>query len=407
MEYQYSGPGDAVTLEREDLGEPCRVGTVVASERRKLVVTDDHSCTSATHTTFPSTSLDVPIVPTPLIEEVEDQIPPTETQGEVDVCPVPATPTVTPAATKASLPAVLTKDLAAPTAATVATPSLLTATPREITTTPIEMTATPIEMTATPIEIPTTPSEVLATPTEVTATPTEAGAVVAEWDVEESATPATNATLLPAMTATLLPTESAAMPLVKEILVPLERYQTEPSGAAAPSASQENVIAQVKIDGDEEVDQLSDGETLDSDCLENKAEDEDLYEDDDIEHRTESDTTRIGPDTSGDLTPESLTDDCPSDDEDEKFADALSNPIDEMPDESATERDPQPTPPADGAHGDSPMSDGSTHEIVDTATPQATATPRTPYHLRQREPVDYRKMHMGAVTQTATNLLTK
>ncbi|KAF6204904.1 hypothetical protein GE061_019068 [Apolygus lucorum] len=393
MEYQYSGPGDAVTSKREDLGEPCRVGTVVASERRKLVVTDDHSCTSATPTTFPSTSLDVPIVPTPLTEEVEDQFPPTETQGEVDVCPVPATPTVAPTAAEASLPAVLTKDLAAPTAATIATPSLLPATPREITAIPFEMPfempATPIEMTATPIEIPTTPSEVIATPIEVTATP------------------ATNATLLPATTATLLPTESAAMPLVKEILVPLERHQTEPSGAEASSASQENVIAQVKIDGDEEVDQPSDGETLDSDCLENKAEDEDLYEDDDIEHRTESDTTRIGPDTSGDLTPESLTDDCPSDDEDEKFADALSNPIDEMPDESATEQDPQPAPPADGAHGDSPMSNGSTHEIVDTATPQATATPRTPYHLRQREPVDYRKMHMGAVTQTATNLLTK
>ncbi|KAF6198900.1 hypothetical protein GE061_006923 [Apolygus lucorum] len=222
MEYQYSGPGDAVTLEREDPREPCRVGTVVASERRKLVVTDDHSCTSATHTTFPSTSLDVPIVPTPLTEEVEDQFPPTETQGEVDVCPVPATPTVAPTAAEASLPAVLTKDSAAPTAATIATPSLLPATPREITARPFEMPATPCEMTATPIEIPTTPSEVIATPTEVTATP------------------ATNATLLPATTATLLPTESAAMPLVKEILVPLERHQTEPSGAAAPSASQEN-----------------------------------------------------------------------------------------------------------------------------------------------------------------------
>ncbi|KAF6198823.1 hypothetical protein GE061_006846 [Apolygus lucorum] len=371
MEYQYSGPGDGVTSEREDLGEPCRVGTVVTSERRKPVVTNVHSCTSATATVFPSTSLDVSGVPAPLIEEVEDHFPPTETRGEVDVCPVPATPTAAPAATETSLPAVLTTDLATPTAATVATPSLLS----EI-----------------PLEVPATPTAIPATPTEVPATPTEASPVVAEWDVEESAPPATNATLLSATTATLCPTAPAAMPLAEEVLQPLERPQAKPSSPAAPSAARESVIAQSGVPDESFLDTNGDQAAPCSEETpnfpEDKAEDEDLYEDDDIEHRTESDTTRIEPDTSGDLTPESLTDDCPSDDEDEKFADALSNSIDEMPDGSSTERDTQPTPPADGTHGDSPMSDGSTHAIVDTATPQAMATPRTPMSLQRTEQVE-------------------
>ncbi|KAF6213011.1 hypothetical protein GE061_010725 [Apolygus lucorum] len=122
---------------------------------------------------------------------------------------------------------------------------------------------------------------------------------------------------------------------------------------------------------------------------------------------TSSDPTTERPGTSSDPTPQPMTDNYPTDDEDEQFSDALSSQTSENhvqhPSESVTEQ-----------HGFSNASQDSnvaTDEVqpaeIHTAMQQDTATPHTPYKLRQRAPVDYRKLHLGAITQTATDLLTK
>ncbi|KAF6197762.1 hypothetical protein GE061_008728, partial [Apolygus lucorum] len=88
----------------------------------------------------------------------------------------------------------------------------------------------------------------------------------------------------------------------------------------------------------------------------------------------------------------------PSDDEDEQFVDALTLP----PQEQYT----VPLPIKEEPSNDDQIlsSNDVTEEVPPTIREhQVTASP---YKLRQREPVDYRKLHMGAVTQATTNLLT-
>ncbi|KAF6202142.1 hypothetical protein GE061_004540 [Apolygus lucorum] len=102
MEYQYSGPGGTTMSEREDRNELCTVGTVLASERRKSVVTTDYSCTSATHTTLPSTSPDVAAAASPRVSDNEDDYSLVRAQPGKDVLMVPAVPTATSTATSAT-----------------------------------------------------------------------------------------------------------------------------------------------------------------------------------------------------------------------------------------------------------------------------------------------------------------
>ncbi|KAF6215803.1 hypothetical protein GE061_000138 [Apolygus lucorum] len=235
MKYQHGGPCGATTLEQEDLSEPCTVGTVMASERRKPVVTNDYSCTSATHTTFPSTSLDVTVAPSLLSAVNEDNCTRIIAREETDVSSAPTTPTAT----------------------------LLPATPTETPATLTETGTTDLEHT---IEEPATPATTATLlPATLTATPV-ADDVTMQWErsIAEVATPA--------MTATLLPATLTAMPLAEDVPMTLEPHLAESATPTTPTETREHTIAHLRITGNDEGNQPNANETLDNDGLEERRE---------------------------------------------------------------------------------------------------------------------------------------
>ncbi|KAF6206113.1 hypothetical protein GE061_017338, partial [Apolygus lucorum] len=178
----------------------------------------------------------------------------------------------------------------------------------------------------------------------------------------------------------------------------------------------------MNITGDEKVDQPGEEEVLDNEYLEEWEQPQSHMEEpgeweliptdqwmetgpefedvvaDKLNHLSEEDLEPTG---------EPMTDNYPTDDEDEQFSDALSS-------QTSEKLVQHPSEPVTEQHGFSNVSQGSnvaTDEVppaeIHTAMQRDTATPHTPYKLRQREPVDYRKLHLGAITQTATDLLTK
>ncbi|KAF6199248.1 hypothetical protein GE061_007273 [Apolygus lucorum] len=359
MKYQHGGPCGATTSEQEDLGEPCTVGMVMASERRKHVVTNDYSCTSATHTTFPSTSLDVTIAPSLLSAVNEDNCTRTIAREETDVSSAPATPTAT----------------------------LLPATPTETPATLTETGTTDLEHTMEEPATPATTATLL--PATLTATPV-ADDVTMQWEqsIAEVATPA--------MTATLLPATQTAMPSAEHVPMTLERYQAESATPATPAMfhptttpeTWENTIAHLKITGNKEVNQPNTDETPENDCFKERREFEEWEQ---LQPRTEN------------LIPTDRWTE-PGPEFDEVVAEKLNH---------LKEKDLVPTwemlqqfrelsrPPSEEG-----CRLGVTHWLEPT---QATvgpfdpgpwnkrteAAPHTPYKLWQREPVDYRKTTHG------------
>ncbi|KAF6210591.1 hypothetical protein GE061_013697 [Apolygus lucorum] len=473
MEYQYSGPGGANMSEREDRNELCTVGTVLASERRKSVVTTDYSCTSATHTTLPSTSPDVAAAASPRVSGDEDDYSLVRAQPGKDVLMVPATPTATPTATPATtermsaatLTTTLVTEMRPTTSATAETrcPTTSTATPATTErmsaatlTTTLVTDMHPTTSATTETLRPTTPTATSAT-TELMfpATPTATSATTEKLLTATEAATTTTAALR--MTTTLPLTTPTTMRLDEGVHMPAERCPAGFSDTETPPEAVRQIIAQMNITGDEKVDQPGEEEVLDNEYLEeweqpqshmeepgeweliptdqwtetgpefedvvadklNHLSEEDLEptgetpdeiwseDDEDVKPGRSSDPTTERPGTSSDPTPQPMTDNYPTDDEDEQFSDALSSQTSENlvqhPSESVTEQ-----------HGYSNASQDSnvaTDEVppaeIHTAMQQDTATPNTPYKLRQRAPVDYRKLHLGAITQTATDLLTK
>ncbi|KAF6217112.1 hypothetical protein GE061_001465 [Apolygus lucorum] len=235
MEYQHYGSRGATMTEKKEVDKPCTVGTVLVSERRKPVVTDNEGCATATLTTFPSTSPGITVVPPPtiLVNEVKCDQPRT-----VVYPTTPATMTATApweqAVADSTTPAVLTKaslwehvvaDSATHTTLTTpvpfkqdiadpATPAMQTANSlTDVGTTSLRPavvdTGTPAILTATPATLAaTTPVEVTvadaATPEMLTTTPQTLISV--EPTIADPATPAMPATL-PAMLPPAMPPE--------------------------------------------------------------------------------------------------------------------------------------------------------------------------------------------------------
>ncbi|KAF6202653.1 hypothetical protein GE061_003052 [Apolygus lucorum] len=253
MEYQYSGPGGTTMSEREDRNELCTVGTVVASERRKSVVTTDYSCTSATHTTLPSTSPDVTVATSPRVSDDEDDYSLIRAQQDTDVLLVPATPTATPTATAVLPPEALTAVLAKEPKMPRPTTSATEMRPTTSATTETLRPPTPTTTSATTeLTFPATPTTTSAT-TETLLTATEA---------------ATTTTAAQIMTTTLPLTTPTTMQLDEGVHLPAERRPAELRDQDTPPEAVRHIIAQMKITGGREVDQPSDDEALDNDCLE-------------------------------------------------------------------------------------------------------------------------------------------
>ncbi|KAF6198766.1 hypothetical protein GE061_006788 [Apolygus lucorum] len=177
---------------KEEVNEPFTVGTVLVSERRKPVVSDNESCATATLTTVPSTSLGTTVVPldTLSVNEVGSEHPETVADPATPAKQTANLPTDVGITSQRSAvvdtgtPAVLTATPATLAAATTveeavaapATPDMLTATIQDSLTrtaepavadavTPEMLTVMPAMPTATPQDneiTSTTPVEVEA-----------------------------------------------------------------------------------------------------------------------------------------------------------------------------------------------------------------------------------------------------
>ncbi|KAF6215158.1 hypothetical protein GE061_009909 [Apolygus lucorum] len=315
MEYQHYGSRGATTTDKKEVDESCTVGTVLVSERRKPVVTNNEGCATATLTTFPSTSPGTTAVPrSPLLVN-------TVGGNQTEAVAAPATPAtpVEPSSLEHTVVNTSSSDTSSATGrfestrvapATPATQisNLLsdvgTTQPRSAVVdmvTPAVLTATPATLAATPtvevaVAAPATPEMLTTTPQTL---------ISVEPTIADPATPA-----MPVMPATLPAMLPPAMP--PEIL--------------------RNTISHLH--------------------------------------------TTLAPD--------------------------INHPDTDPPQEPFTVLVPIKDEPS---NDDQTLSSNDvTKEVPPTTQEHEVTAP--PYKLRQREPVNYRKLHMGVITQATTNLLT-
>ncbi|KAF6210196.1 hypothetical protein GE061_013299 [Apolygus lucorum] len=416
MEYQHYGSRGATTTEKKEVDESCTVGTVLVSERRKPVVTNNEGCATATLTTFPSTSPGTTVVPlSPLLVNTVGSNP-TEAVAAPATPATPVEPSslehavvnTSPSDTLSATGRFESTRVAPATPATQITNLLTdvgTIPPRSAVVdmvTPAVLTATPATLTATPpVEIAVAAP---ATPETLTAT-IQNHCAIAETTVADTVTPilptVTTATAVP---ATLSPaTQPASLTnIIAQLQATgnLDMRQRENLAAAEEESLEEN-------------DQMEEGEETRS-LLEHPEEWEliptdqwdepkpEFDEDDRSENgqtsEWESEPQATTSATSSVPRPGTSAPEEPSDDKDEQFVDALTLP----PQEQYT----VPSPIKEEPSNDDQIL--SSNDVTEEASPtiQEHQVTAPPYKLRQREPVDYRKLHMGAVTQATTNLLT-
>ncbi|KAF6213353.1 hypothetical protein GE061_011072 [Apolygus lucorum] len=429
MEYQHYGSRGATTTEKKEVDESCTVGTVLVSERRKPVVTNNEGCATATLTTFPSTSPGTTVVPrSPLLVN-------TVGSNQTEAVAAPATPAtpVEPSSLEHTVVNTSSSDTLSASgrfestrAAQATHATQITNLLSDVGTTPprsavVDM-VTPAVLTATPATLAATPTVEIAvaapaTPETLTAT-IQNHCAIAETPVADTVTP-----ILPTVTT------ATAMPAT---LSPATQHESLTNIIAQLQATgnldmrQQENLAAAEEESLEENDQMEEGEETRS-LLEHPEEweliptdqwdepkpefDEDnvprpepveLDQDDRSENgqtsEWESEPLATTSATSSVPGPGTSAPEEPSDDEDEQFVDALTLP----PQEQYTVPLPIKEEPSNDDQNLS--SNDATEEVSPTIQEhQVTASP---YKLRQREPVDYRKLHMGAVTQATTNLLT-
>ncbi|KAF6199726.1 hypothetical protein GE061_006024 [Apolygus lucorum] len=222
MEYQHYGSRGATMTKKEEVNEPFPVGTVLISERRKPVVSDNESCATATITTVPSTSLGTTVVPldTLSVNEVGNEHP--ETVAD------PATP----AKQTANLPNDVGITSQRSAVVDTGTPAVLTGTPATLAaaTTVEEAVAAP------------------ATPDMLTATIQDSLTRTTEPAVADAVTPEM-LTVIPAMpTATPQGNEITSTIPVEVEAAMLATLPAESSPAMQPEMGK-NILAQVQANG--------------------------------------------------------------------------------------------------------------------------------------------------------------
>ncbi|KAF6208511.1 hypothetical protein GE061_016969 [Apolygus lucorum] len=337
MEYQHYGSRGATTTDKKEVDESCTVGTVLVSERRKPVVTNNEGCATATLTTFPSTSPGTTAVPrSPLLVN-------TVGSNQTEAVAAPATPAtpVEPSSLEHTVVDTSPSDTLSATGRCESTRAAQATPATQITNLLSEVGTTPPRSAVVDM---VTPAVLTATPATLAATPT------VEVDVAAPATPET-------LTATIQNHCAIAETTVADTVTPI--LPTVTTATAMPAtlspatqpASLTNIIAQLQATGNldmrqrenlaaaeeeslEENDQMEEGEETRS-LLEHPEEweliptdqwDEPKPEFDEWESEplaTTSATSSVpGPGTSA---PEE-----PSDDEDEQFVDALTLPPQEQ-----------------------------------------------------------------------------
>ncbi|KAF6202277.1 hypothetical protein GE061_004675 [Apolygus lucorum] len=447
MEYQHCTPRGTTVTKREEEDEPFTVGTVTVLERRKPVVINNESCATATLTAFPSTSPGTTAVPlNPFsVNEVGNN------QPEVVTVPTtPATPvetsspeqadgnTATPAALAAS-------EFSEQSLATPAAPAQQTAKlPNEVGTTAQRSAVMDDGLSAVPTATPvaTTTMEVAvaapAMPDMLTATIQDHSMTFTEPAVADVAAP--EMMTVTAATPTIIPqNDEVALKKLAEGEVATPATLPATSSPATQTEIWANIVAQVQATMNQETHQSSDLAVVaneDTEEDENMEEDENSHSilehpeeweliptdqwdepkpafDDVVLEKREESVTPLEDELNDDdqldvgellprknascATPPAQSSDPvtgigePGDvscEEDEDFVDALAH----QPQEPRTVPVPIKEEPDDTTTASTPDQE---HE-----------EPGHPYKLRQREPVNYRKLHMGAITQATTDLLT-
>ncbi|KAF6198116.1 hypothetical protein GE061_007863 [Apolygus lucorum] len=215
MEYQHYGSRGATTTDKKEVDESCTVGTVLVSERRKPVVTNNEGCATATLTTFPSTSPGTTAVPrSPLLVN-------TVGSNQTEAVAAPATPAtpVEPSSLEHTVVDTSPSDTLSATGRCEST-RVAPATPAtqitnllsEVGTTPprsaVMDMVTPAVLTATPATLAATPTVEIAV--AAPATPETLAATIQNHCAIAETTVADTVTTATAMPATLSPATQPA-----------------------------------------------------------------------------------------------------------------------------------------------------------------------------------------------------
>ncbi|KAF6215889.1 hypothetical protein GE061_000224 [Apolygus lucorum] len=469
MEYQHCTPRGTTVTKREEEDEPFTVGTVTVSERRKPVVINNESCATATLTAFPSTSPGTTAVPlNPFsVNEVGNNQPEVVTVPTTPATPVETSlpeqadgNTATPATLAAS-------EFSEQSLATPAAPAQQTAKlPNEVGTTAQRSAVVDDGLLAVPTATPvaTTTVEVAvaapAMPDMLTATIQDHSMTFTEPAVADVAAP--EMMTVTAATPTIIPqNDEVASKKLTEVEVATPATLLATLSPATQTEMWANIVAQVQATMNQETHKSNDLAVVANEAMregEDTEEDENMEEDENshsileppeeweliptdqwdepkpafddvvleklkhLDHedavptrvtRQEEAVTPLEDELNDDdkldvgelfprkeascATPPAQSSDpvtgigVPGDvscEEDEDFVDALAH----QPQEPRTVPVPIKEEPDD---------------VTTASTPdQEQEEPGHPYKLRQREPVNYRKLHMGAITQATTDLLT-
>ncbi|KAF6199826.1 hypothetical protein GE061_006124 [Apolygus lucorum] len=401
MEYQHQGPDGATIQMDEEPFEPCSVGTVLLPGGRKTVANNNLFLTQETTATLPSTSLAASVAPNSPFREEEDLPEPLNFEyGPTATNPrLPATPSTTPHAT-----------LLESEEGTVATnPWILATPPSVLCTTPLksedDVSTTFAESTSI---FPTTCSAMMKeTEENLTAILVEVPtANVAAYKplnkeggvaIQTETPPAIQTETLPAIqteTPPAIQTETPSatqatihQPTFKGVEQIIANLQTPPESECEPTTEEDHEVT------------TTENATADTGPLRPELEEmnEELAMEDDERTRwdrnvQDGDSRKdlAVPGTSGTTETKEEVTATEMESDDETFLDAMT------------------LPPATTGLASSP-------DHLDNATPsqppnntevnedRESGTPRRTYGLRQRAPVDYRKLHLGALVQTDHN----
>ncbi|KAF6210508.1 hypothetical protein GE061_013614 [Apolygus lucorum] len=422
--------------EKKEVDEPCTVGTVLVSGRRKPVVTDNEGCATATLTTFPSTSPGTTVVPlnSLLVNTVGSDHPEAVAAPATPATPVEplslehAVVNASPSDTLIASGRFESTRVAPATPATQIT-NLLT----DVGTTPprsavVDM-VTPAVLTATPATLAATPTVEIAvaapaTPEALTAT-IQNHCAITKTTVADTVTPilptVTTATAMPAtLHAKLSPAtqHESLTNIIAQLQATgnLDMRQQENLAAAEEEPLEENEPMEEGEDTRSLLEHPEEWELIPTDQWDEPKPEFDEPSDDEVPRPEpveldEDDRSENGQTPEWESEPQATTSatssvpgpgtsapEEPSDDEDKQFVDALTLP----PQEQFTVPLPIKEEPS---NDDQILSSNDVTEEVPPTTQEHQIT-ASPYKLRQRGPVDYRKLHMGAVTQATTNLLT-
>ncbi|KAF6197614.1 hypothetical protein GE061_008580 [Apolygus lucorum] len=422
MEYQPRGLGGATVKMDEEPFEPCSVGTVLLPRGRKMVANDIVVPPQAQFVTLPSTLLDASVNPTSTItgnqcipENRYDQDVPATTVAERYATPT-TTSSTTPRSSEMDQLEVMAELSDTP-------PTMISATPAKVET---DRPATLAELSDTPLtkNFITTEKFERVYPFPEVATP--AVTPTATSVTPHTATAATQTTTVATPTETLIATQPQMELKITEPVVANLQAREEPTGN--PNTHEDTTVEDCEFDKwahDEKwIDQAEEWELLPTDQWEEPMPDGAFVD----AGTAEMATAEVGP-----LEPvlEEVEEALLMETEEGSGWEDQENPVmpgpstkpgvkkeqaaaeDESDDEIFTDAVAEPT--TEDRNDPELLESSQEHPEAETPGPQrvsneadATANqddPTNPYCLRRRAPVDYRKLHLGAVSQTTTNLL--